>query len=168
MSTSVPEPAVPRSVAPEGTAGEAGGPSRTAPASAALERFARDTLGCHCPAEVFERVADDREPLPGLPEVRRRIAVGERLLIYVVAPPARPGGADRILARIGRWVAAGRAERDRRGMNRLRIALVLDAPDPATVAAIEAVFARLPELAGAPEDPRIHLHCLPPDVLVGL
>jgi hypothetical protein len=139
------------------------------PASPELERFAREALGCHCPAEVFERVEDNRDPLPGLPEIRRRISVGGRLLIYVAEIP---GGADRaasVSQRIGDWVSAGLAERDRRGMSRLRLVVGLDALEPESVAAIETAFARLPGLAAVgSEDPRLHLHCLPRSAFAGI
>ncbi|MFN2169156.1 MAG: hypothetical protein ACK2U9_23220, partial [Anaerolineae bacterium] len=113
------------------------------------------------------RAAEDRSPVPGCPEIRRRISVGDRLLIYL----AEPADADLALERIGVWVATGRAERDRRGMNRLRLVVALDGLNPATTAAMQHAFSRLPELqlAGtAAKDPRIHLHCLPQDALASI
>jgi hypothetical protein len=142
-------------------------PAYAGPASPGLERFAREILGCQCPAEVFWSVEDELEPLPGLPEIRRRIALGGRLLIYVAEPEgaaAMVSGAIR--HRISSWVAAGRADRDRRGMNRLRLVVVLDDPHSDAVQAMEDAFADLPELAQAgPEGARIHLHCLPRSAL---
>lgn len=129
------------------------------PATPAFERFARETLGCRCDAEVFARVEEDCSPLPGLPEVRRRIAVGGRLLIYVAEAP------DGSLAtgRVRDWIAAGLAERNGRAMNRLRLVIALTDPSPAAVAAIESAFRGLPDL-----DDRVHLHVLAPESLVGL
>ena len=140
------------------------------PASPGLERFARETLGCQCPAEVFRRVEDDRAPLPGFPEIRRRIALGGRLLIYLVEPECTAAQVpEKIADRISVWVAAGREERDRRGLSRLRLVVALDALDPDSVRAMEAAFSRLPELARiGPEEARIHLHCLPRSALAGL
>jgi hypothetical protein len=129
------------------------------PASPALERFARETLGCHCAPEVFSRVEEDTSPLPGLPEIRRRIAVGGRLLIYLAEVP--DGATAR--QRIGAWLGAGRVERDRRGMNRLRLVVALGDSTPETVAAIQALFAALPGL-----DDRVHLHLLPAEALAVL
>lgn len=126
------------------------------PASAALEHFARESLGCRCAPEVFSRVEDSAAPLPGLPEVRRRIAIGGRLLIYLVEVPDDAS----MVTRIDRWVAAGRAERDERGMNRLRLVVSLNDPTPVSVTAIEDAFSRMRGL-----DERIHLHVLPAEAV---
>jgi hypothetical protein len=145
-------------------------PAYAGPASPGLERFARESLGCQCPAEVFQRVEDERESLPRLPEIRRRIALGGRLLIYVAEPEGAAAQAPgEIRDRIADWVAAGRAERDRRGMNRLRLVVARDAWDTDAVRAMEAVFSQLPELVKCgPEEARIHLHCVPRSALADL
>lgn len=122
------------------------------PATPELERFARETLGCHCAPEVFARVAEDLVPLPGLSAPVRRIAIGGRLLIYLI-PIAEPAVA---VARIKDWAAAGLAQRDRHGMNRVRLVLGLADATPAASAAIAAAFAQLPA-----HDDRLHLHLLP-------
>jgi hypothetical protein len=124
---------------------------RVGPASPAIERFARETLGCRCEPEVFLRVEDDPSPLPGLPEVVRRIRIGGRLLVYLIACP----DPARAPAGLGDWLAQGRAERDRLGMNRLRLALALGRQDRAAEAALGQTFDRL-----ADGDPRVHLHLL--------
>lgn len=129
------------------------------PATPAFKRFARETLGCHCAPEVFARVEDDQSPFPGLPEIGRRIAVGGRLLIYFAQLP----DAMRAASGLGAWVAAGRAERDGRGMNRLRLVVVLDDPSPEAVALIESAFRELPDLDG-----RVHLHVLATLALAGI
>ncbi|MFZ0790740.1 MAG: hypothetical protein WAM94_14105 [Chromatiaceae bacterium] len=132
-----------------------------------LERFARETLGCNCAPEVFSRVEDDRSPPPGCPEILRRIAIGGRLLIYV----AEPADAELAARRMGAWIAAGRTELDRRGMNRLRLVVSLGQLTTEDVAVIESAFSQVPELApiGAPgEEPRIHLHCLPRAALASI
>ena len=133
--------------------------TETRRASAALERFARETLGSQCAPEVFSRVEDSATPLPGLPEVRRRIAIGGRLLIYVVEVP----DAASAVALMGHWVTAGRAERDERGMNRLRLVVSLNDPTPASVAAVEDAFSRLQGL-----DERVHLHVLAAEAVAGI
>ena len=61
------------------------------------------------------------------------------------------------------WVAAGVAERDRRGMNRLRLVVTIKDPTPDAVAAISRAFAELPGL-----DDRVHLHVLPAEPLTGI
>jgi len=138
------------------------------PASPALERFARQTLGCHCPAEVFEQVEERCGAAPGLPGVYRRIALGGRLLIYMAETPVGEDAVSWVLARLGTWVAAGLAERDERRMNRLRIVVGLDDPTREWALAIETAFSQLPDLAGAGPDPRVHLHSLPRSSLAGL
>ncbi len=124
-----------------------------------LERFARETLGCRCEAEVFARVEDEPSPLPALPEIRRRIAVGGRLLIYLVEAP----DAMRAASGLAAWVKTGLAERDGRGMNRLRLVVALDDPRPEAVAMIESAFRWLPDL-----DDRVHLHVLATAALAGI
>jgi hypothetical protein len=128
-------------------------------ASPALEAFVRGTLGCGCPAEVFDSVEVSATPPPGCPEVQRRISVGGRLLIYVIDAT----NADQVPVRLEAWVSAGVAERERRGMNRLRLAVVLDDSGVDQSAKIDQAFVALPLVRAARargEDPRIHLHCL--------
>jgi hypothetical protein len=129
------------------------------PASAELEYFARETLGCRCAPEVFSQVEDSETPPLGLPEIRRRIAIGGRLLIYVV----EVGDGVPDVAQLSHWVTAGRAERDRRGMNRLRLVVSLNDPTPPSVTVIEDAFSRLQGL-----DERIHLHVLPAEAVAGI
>lgn len=104
--------------------------------------------------------------MPGCPDIRRRIAIGGRLLIYV----AEPADAGLAAQRIGTWVVAGCAERDKRGMNRLRLVVALEEFAPEANRAIETAFALLPELTAVAgwEDPRIHLHCLPRSALASI
>jgi hypothetical protein len=130
--------------------------SEVRPASATFERFARETLGCQCAPEVFARVEEVSASLPGLPEIRRRIAVGGRLLIYV----AEAADGTLAAARVREWVGAGIAERDGRGFNRLRLVVTLDDPTSDSAAPIEDAFARLPGL-----DDRVHLHVVRTDLV---
>ena len=129
------------------------------PASPELERFARETLGCNCAPEVFRQVATDLATLPGLSAPVSRISIGGRLLIYLI-PLNGPAPA---LERIGDWAAAGLAERERRGMNRVRLVLGLPQVNPAETAAIHAAFAQFQ--AG---DDRLHLHLLSAASLAGV
>ena len=118
----------------------------------------REDLGCTCPAEVFERIEDDQVALPGLAETGRRIAIGGRLLAYLIAAD----DAQQALAHLPLWVAAGRAERDAAGMNRLRLVVVTARPE--TMApALQAEFEAQPD-----RDERIHLHVLPPAAIADL
>ncbi len=117
-----------------------------------LERFARETLGCGCAPEVFREVTEDTAALTGLATPVRRIAVGGRLLIYLIPTP------DLVLATasLGAWAATARAERERLGMNRVRLVLGLTETAPGATAALEAAFAACPA-----RDERLHLHLLP-------
>ena len=124
----------------------------------AIAAFARDILGCGCPAEVFAQIQESQLDLPGLSDPGRRFAIGGRLLVYLVAP-ADPEAA---LAQLAAWVAMGRAERDARGMNRLRLAIASDDPE-ALSARLRARFEALPGLDG-----RLHLHVLPAGAVAGL
>jgi hypothetical protein len=92
---------------------------------------------------------------------RSRLAdfASERLLIYLAPLPH----AMRAASGLGAWVAAGLAERDGRGMNRLRLVVVLDDPSPEAVALIESAFRELPDL-----DDRVHLHVLATAALAGI
>lgn len=127
-------------------------------ANPALERFAREVLGCQCAPAVFEQIEDSQVRLPGLREPARRIAFGGRLLVYLV-PTLDPADA----AHIGDWVAAGVADRDRCGMNRLRLVLGCDAVPPAATRAIQSAFAR-----AADHDDRAHLHLIPATALAAV
>ncbi len=124
----------------------------------AIAAFARDSLGCGCPAEVFDRIQESRLDLPGLPDPAQRFTIGGRLLVYLVAQ-ADPKVA---LTHLAAWVAMGRAERDARGMNRLRLAIAADDPE-ALAPRLQARFEVLPAL-----DSRLHLHVLPSGVVAGL
>ncbi|WP_295456954.1 hypothetical protein [uncultured Thiodictyon sp.] len=117
-----------------------------------IERFAREALGCHCAPEVFQRIEEDLAPLSGLSAPVRRIAIGGRLLIYLIPITE----AAMAVAHLDEWLAAGLAERDRCGMNRVRLVLSHDALAAAEGQAIEATCARL----SMPDD-RVHLHLIP-------
>jgi len=124
----------------------------------AIAAFARDTLGCGCPGEVFDQIQESALDLPGLPGPAQRFAIGGRLLVYLVAP-ANPEVA---VAHLAAWVAMGLAERDAQGMNRLRLAIAADDPD-ALSTRLQARFEALPGLDG-----RVHLHVLPCGAVAGL
>jgi len=123
-----------------------------------IAAFAREALGCGCPAEVFDQIQESALDLPGLPGPAQRFAIGGRLLVYLVAQ-ADPEVA---LANLAAWVAMGLAERDTQGMNRLRLAIASDDPE-ALSARLRARFEALPGLDG-----RLHLHVLPAGAVAGL
>ncbi|WP_373509499.1 hypothetical protein [Thiocapsa sp.] len=125
------------------------------PASAGLERFVRETLGCTCPDEVFERVEiREGQPLPNGGRVRR-IAIGGRLLIYLVDSVP----VDAVDRDTRRWTLSGRIDRDGAGMNRFRLVIGLDGLSGSHADRMKGAFA-----AACDEgDDRMHLHLVAPD-----
>lgn len=120
----------------------------------AIERFVRGTLGCQCPDEVFRHL--EVGPL-ALPDggTGRRLLIGDRLLIHIVATsewPERPVPIEEL-------AIAGRDERDRHGYNRFRLVIAMPAA-AGDAAPLEQRFARALEA-----DERAHLHVLAADLL---
>ena len=116
------------------------------------ERFIRDTLGCQCPPELFQNLADEVELSDGplysafsltdkglLPFMDRVFSVGGRLLVVMT----RSFEKEIIL----RFLEAGRDVRDHMGFNRYR--LVVMTPTDVQVAG-DAILAHF--------DDRVHLH----------
>jgi len=82
--------------------------------------FVRETLGCQCPQEVFNKHID----IARTPEkdIKLRINVGGRLLIYVAEIEA-PDPLDAMLEKL---VRAGIEERDSSGLNRFRLVVAAE------------------------------------------
>ncbi len=113
-----------------------------------LTKFVRNTLGCACPDEVFEHIETEEG---GEGEGRRpflRIRIGGRLLIGLWkiddATPLKTG--------LPAILAAGKSERDRRGMNRFRLVIATDDPRAVEPTA-HNIFLKYAE-----KDDKIHLH----------
>ncbi len=85
----------------------------------AIISFVRETLGCQCPQEVFEHI--DMAYTPER-DIKLRINVGDRLLIYV-AEIEDPDSLDAILEKL---VRAGREEIDFSGLNRFRLVVAAE------------------------------------------
>jgi hypothetical protein len=116
----------------------------------AIERFARETLGCHCPAEVFQQInCQDKASLDKDSLRSLRINIGGRLLIYVAEC------LDiKVLASVVQHQAAqGKQERDSLGFNRFRLVITTDKPD-AIAEQAQAVF------SGLNPDEKLHLHVI--------
>ena len=118
---------------------------------ATATRFVRETLGCGCGEEVFRQLETSRDlRVAGVP-VAWRIDVGHRLLVYVL----EVSDVSDLEPRLGTLVRFGRAERDARGFNRLRLVVSTENP-----AGLSDQARRIVERSGA-ADERVHLHVLP-------
>ena len=115
-----------------------------------VHQFIRGTLGCGCPDEVMQWIVCSRsEAVPEHDLMLTRIDVGGRLLVYVIEGEEAPENAVRALPAL---LAAGVAERDRSGFNRLRLVVASD--DPEAIAPLaQFVFSD-----NAPHDDHVHLH----------
>lgn len=120
----------------------------------AIKRFVRAILGCNCPDRVFAQIEDRRVRSPVSPHTRT-ITIGGRLLIYIWEVD---GPAD-LRQGISAMLAAGRHERDQRGLNRFRAVLAVDSPGDILPQA--SLF--FSECKG--RDDRMHIHVVPVDVL---
>ncbi len=120
--------------------------------------FAKQTLGCNCPDEVFEKIESSAIALPGQKQPVARIVIGDRLLIYIVSVPA----SAIFNMMIEGVVAAGRDDRDRHRYNRFRLVLVTADGGEGRQDAIE----RFQHLAG--QDKKIHLHFVDAPALEGV
>lgn len=111
------------------------------------ELFARGTLGCDCPGEVFEQIKySPGGPLKGM--VTRNIVIGNRLLITLW----EVGDASVLQVLMPIFLVRGKTERDRRGLNRFRGVLVTEDPVGMESTA-EACF-----LNCGDKDEKMHLH----------
>ena len=88
-----------------------------------FKRFVQNTLGCQCPAEVFDKI-ELKSPINENRTQFTRITVGERLLIYIWEPGV--DDADFFRSKFLEMLAAGKNERDRRGLNRFRAVIAAD------------------------------------------
>lgn len=93
-----------------------------------IKHFVQETLGCGCPEEVFRSIECRwNVRLNSFITLQGAIVVGNRLLIYIT----EAGSAGCIEEHLPVLLAAGRKERDERGLNRFRLVIVAD--DPAEV-----------------------------------
>ncbi|HSD62046.1 MAG TPA: hypothetical protein VLC55_14435 [Burkholderiales bacterium] len=115
-------------------------------AQPAIRVFIQEVLGCGCPEEVFRRVETCGTSVDGIAVTR--IEVGGRLLVKVFDTD----DAQRVGERLAGWAAEGVAERNTRGLNRVRIVIATARPAEMEPVARRAFAA----LAGS--DDRTHLH----------
>ncbi|MDB4575892.1 hypothetical protein N9112_02925 [bacterium] len=82
-----------------------------------LKGFVRNTLGCGCPEEVFEKIDVSMYLAVGHEKEVTRIVVGDTLLIYIIAPETYGDLIDGIES-LG---LAGKKDRDINNYNRFRL-----------------------------------------------
>jgi len=112
-----------------------------------IENFVRHILGCKCPDHVFEQI-DDRQGASKNSPHTRTITIGGKLLLYVW----EVGSPDQLQEGITAILAAGRKERNERGLNRFRAILVTE--DPSTIKThAHLCFSKISDL-----DEKMHLH----------
>ncbi len=118
-----------------------------------LSTFIRKTLGCGCPADVFEKMTCRTETLGGI--TGTSIDVGGRLLVFLTAPKK----AEDAAIKLDSLLKAGIGKRDECNFNRLRLVVPID-PAKAQAADLQN---RFEELRG--EDEKVHLHVLHPSTI---
>ncbi len=112
-----------------------------------IEAFVRGTLGCQCPAEVFQSMLVEERPGRAGDLRHTRLLIGQRLLIFVAAA----SHADSTARAIAGLTRVGIAERHDHGYNRFRLVQ----PGPESAASQQAFRA----IIGA--DAKAHLHFVP-------
>lgn len=117
---------------------------------AKIRRFVQETLGCGCPEEVFRSIDCKRDVRVSDDVIlNSAIIIGNRLLIYVVN-----GNQDFFEKHLAFLVSAGKNERDSRGFNRFRLAIVTD-ESPGNDDVIRRAFGELQD-----RDDNIQLHVI--------
>ncbi len=113
-----------------------------------IKDFVRHTLGCTCPDKVFEQI-EDRQVLSTVSPHTRSITIGNRLLVYIW----KVKGSDNLGENLLAMLAAGRRERDARGLNRFRAVLAVDGGRHQVETEVHQYFSSYPD-----RDDRMHLH----------
>ena len=113
-------------------------------------RFVRDTLGCACPDEVFNRY----QILGGRSEYGPfiQLIMGDRLLVKIIEM------SELSLTResLREMLSDGVEERERRRLNRFRLVIVGD-PSPEIQKTIADILNKM--------DSRVHIHTISPDAM---
>jgi hypothetical protein len=113
----------------------------------AIEDFARDTLGCNCPDEVFD-VIECKRGNSTTDNYGLRLSIGGRLLVYVV----ETNDIQRLRDTLPAMLTAGKTDRDKNGMNRFRAVLATD-----EVTAMDEAARGIFDDHGEVDD-KVHLH----------
>ena len=111
-----------------------------------LIRLIQDILGCGCPMKVFEHIQMELIKINDISLLQ--LILGNRLLLWIVDRLKMDSPEDSTSQLLER----GRIERDSRQLNRFRLVLVGEVPEP-----------EVEELQELPETrpDKVHLHILP-------
>jgi hypothetical protein len=102
-------------------------------------------MGCKCPEEVFEHIeVDSTVKLSEGITINHKINVGNRLLVYIV-----DGDNPEVKENFGLLIEAGLRERDSKGFNRLRFAVIADNLHQAEMEELEMMVANIE---------KVHIH----------
>jgi hypothetical protein len=110
-----------------------------------IKRFVQETLGCSCPEDVFNTI-DYQKEADGV--AGSKVTVGDRLLIYLIAMD-RESSIQEV---IDSALQQGVEEREKKKLNRFRLALVASRPDE-----LRSLAERAFDRSGC-RDAKTHLH----------
>lgn len=119
-----------------------------------IKYFVKHVLGCTCPDKIFDQIEDRQIQSSSSPHTRS-IMIGGKLLIYIWEVI----GSEGIEHDLEAVLAAGKKERDARGLNRFRA--VLAAEDSRALSA----RAHHNFTLFADRDERMHIHVVPSRLL---
>lgn len=116
--------------------------------TSSLINFIKNTLGCSCPAEVFERIEYTVQTVITNVLIRH-ILVGGRLLIYIW----EMDDVDTVKLQLPHLILHGTRERDQRHFNRFRLVLASHVPEKLEKPA-QSIFTQVNS------DEKVHLHVI--------
>jgi len=123
-----------------------------------LKIFIKETLGCGCPDEVFEKIDLSKHEVEGYLGELTRIVAGDKLLIYVM-----PSGKEDNLCDLVESVGiAGKRDRDVNSFNRFRLVLSITEG----IEKFDAVSAHFSNAFAA--DEKMHIHFVNNELVEGL
>ena len=113
-----------------------------------IRNFVRNVLGCTCPDKIFEQIEDKQVASFSSPHTRS-LTIGGRLLIFIWHVKDRESFKSGLLA----MLAAGKKERDERGLNRFRAVLAIAVTPHDIETEAQSYFKQY-----AGDDNRMHIH----------
>jgi hypothetical protein len=119
--------------------------------NAKIKSFAKQTLGCQCPEEVFDFIDCQRDvELSKRILLTNKINIGNRLLIYIL----ETDDINFIKINLPVIFRFGKEERDSKAFNRVRFVIATNKSEEMKLIA-EKIFNDLTD-----KDDRIHLHLI--------